>query len=391
MKKIYPLMLLAFTVTACVETTSSSILSSSLSPSSSGLPNGLEPIIPYSGCEVQTIDQDWVCTWADEFNGTTLNTDHWNIEVNGDGGGNQEAQFYRAENVAVADGNLVITAKRETFQNRFYTSGRINSRYKVDFRYGRVKFRAKLPGGRGTWAAVWMLPLFNRYGQWPNSGEIDILEYVGYEPGEVHTATHTKKFNHTKNNNPTFSRTIPGVETEFHEYEMIWLPGEIRIFADGVQYGLFRYVPQFNQDVPHQDVFPFHEDFFFIINLAIGGSWGGVQGIDTNIFPTQLLVDYLRVYQWDYALIDQRSPDPITGLATSQLKNTIHWNRGTDDTAVSKYALYLDGQFYREVNIHQFTFVGLEVNRTYEVAVQAIDFVGRTSPISNPISLTFGG
>ena len=389
MKKTYTLVLLAFTVTACLEPSSSDLLSSS-----TGLPNGIQPIIPYAGCEEQTLDQDWVCTWADEFNGTSLNQEHWNIEVNGDGGGNQESQFYRAENVSVEDGNLVITAKRETFQNRFYTSGRINSRYKVNFRFGRVKFRAKLPGGRGTWAALWMLPLFNRYGQWPNSGEIDILEYVGYEPGKVNTATHTKKFNHSNPvpfKNPLYTRSIPGVETEFHEYEMIWLPGEIRIFADGVQSGIFRYAPQFNQNNPHQDVFPFHEDFFFIINLAIGGSWGGAQDIDNNIFPTQLLVDYLRVYQWDYARVDQQAPNEIAGLVTSQLKNTIHWNRGTDDTAVSKYALYLDGQFYREANIHQFTFVGLEVNRTYEVAVQAIDFVGRTSPISKPINFTFGG
>ena len=405
MKKIYPLTLLLFTVTACVEassstlitsvseseTTSTSLASSSSLPSSSGLPNGIEPLIPFAGCGVQTVDNDWVCTWADEFDGETLNTNHWNVEVNGDGGGNQEAQYYRAENVTVEDGHLTITAKRENYLGKLYTSGRINSRYKFDTRFGRVVFRAKMPGGRGTWAAIWMLPLFNRYGQWPNSGEIDILEYVGYDPGTIYTATHTKKFNHTKNNNPSFKRDVAGIEDDFHEYEMIWMPGEILILVDGYQYGQFRYIPQFNQDVPHHEVFPFHEDFFFIINLAIGGNWGGIQGIDTTIFPTQLKVDYLRLYQLDHARIDQASPSVPTGLARSQLTNTIHWNRGQDDVAVSKYAIYLDGVMYREVNIHQFTFVGLEPNRTYQISVQSIDFVGRTSPLSDSISFTFGG
>ena len=416
MKKNISLIVVFMTLTACVESsipssesvvpsTSSSDVSSELSSTSSevsseasstssGVPNGLQPLVPFEGCGVQTLDNDWVCTWADEFDGDTLNPQHWNIEVNGDGGGNQEAQYYRSENVEVRDGNLVITGKRENYLGKFYTSGRINSRYRVDTRFGRVSFRAKMPGGRGTWAAIWMLPLFNRYGQWPNSGEIDILEYVGYQPGVAYTATHTKKFNHNNPfpfKNPVFSRSIPGIETEFHDYEMIWLPGEIRILADGVQYGTFRYAPQFNQDVPHQDVFPFQEEFYFVINLAIGGNWGGVEGIDATAFPTTLEVDYLRLYQLDYATIDKLPPNQPTRLVLSQLKNTIHWDRGIDDIAVHQYAIYLDGEFYRFAPIYQYTFFGLEVDRTYQVQVQAIDFAGRTSPLSEPVNLTFGG
>jgi beta-glucanase (GH16 family) len=375
-------MLLALTVTGCVEPSLSS---------SSGVPNGLQPLTPVEGCGVQTIDNQWVCVWADEFEGEALNTNHWNIEVNGDGGGNQEAQFYRAENIAVNEGTLKITGKRETFSNRSYTSGRINSRYKVNPQFGRVTFRAKMPAGRGTWAAVWMLPLFNRYGQWPNSGEIDILEYVGYDPGRVFSATHTTKFNHTKNNNPSGSRILVDPENTFYEYEMIWLPGEIRIFVEGNPYGTYRYVPQFNQDVPHDDVFPFQEEFYFIINLAIGGSWGGVEGIDPLAFPTVFEIDYLRLYQWDYASFDVAAPEVPGSLASSQLKNTIHWNRPEDDTWVSHYAIYLDGVRYREAKINQFTFVGLEANRTYQVQIEAIDFVGRTSPLTEPLAFTFGG
>lgn len=382
MKKIYAWTLLTLTLTACVDPTGSS--------SSAGVPNGLLPITPFEGCGVQSIDNQWVCTWSDEFNGDALNTEHWNVEVNGDGGGNQEAQYYRAENITVNDGSLKITAKKENYLGKTYTSGRINSRYKVNTQFGRITFRAKMPGGRGTWAAVWMLPLFNLYGQWPNSGEIDILEYVGYEPGRVFAATHTKKFNHTKNNNPSAFKELVDPENQFYEYEMIWLPGEIRILFEGNQYGVFRYVPQFNQDEPHQDVFPFHEDFYFIINLAVGGSWGGVEGIDSTIFPTTLEVDYLRMYQWDYANHDVLPPNTPTSLATARLKNTIHWNRPTDDTWVKEYAIYVDGVQHRIADIHQFTFTGLEVNRTYEVQVQAIDFVGRTSELSEPIDFTFG-
>jgi beta-glucanase (GH16 family) len=383
MKKIWPFTFIIFTVTACVNP--------SVSPSSSsGVPNGRLPLTAVEGCGVQTIDNQWVCTWTDEFNGDALLTDHWNVEVNGDGGGNQEAQYYRSENISVSDGTLKITAKRENYLGKQYTSGRINSRYKVNPQFGRVTFRAKMPAGRGTWAAVWMLPLFNRFGQWPNSGEIDILEYVGYDPGTVFSATHTTKFNHTKNNNPSASRVLVDPENQFYEYEMIWLPGEIRMFVEGNPYGTYRYVPQFNQDVPHDDVFPFQEEFYFIINLAVGGSWGGVQGIDPLAFPTVFELDYLRLYEWDYARYDLTNPEKPTALATSQLDNTIHWNRPTDDTWVSHYEIYLDGVKYRQAKINQFTFVGLEA-RDYQVQVEAVDFVGRTSPLSDAITFSFGG
>jgi beta-glucanase (GH16 family) len=329
--------------------------------------------------------------WADEFNGDSLNEDYWNVEVNTDGGGNQEAQAYRRENIQVQDGFLTITAKQESMLGKNYTSGRINSRYKVNTRYGRVSFRAKVPGGRGTWAAVWMLPLFNLFGQWPRSGEIDILEYVGYDQNRVFSALHTERFNHTKNNNLVMSQLVAGVEDDFFDFDMIWVPGEIRMLVDGRQYGLYRYSPQFNQDVPYHQVFPFYEEFYFIINLAIGGSWGGVQGIDNSIFPVQFQLDYLRLYQFDYATVDQTPPLTPTGLARSQLANTIHWQRGVDDTHVSRYAIYLDDVLYREVSPNQFTFVGLVNQQTYRVQIQAIDFGGRVSPLSEPLDFTFGG
>ena len=387
MKKVLPYASLVFILVACTDTPSSSMISSS---SSQSIPNGLLPLVANPSCPVQTIDDDWVCVWNDEFDGNELNQDNWNIEVNGDGGGNQEAQYYRAENVAVEDGMLAITAKQENYLGKSYTSGRINSKYKVDTKYGRVVFRAQMPGGRGTWAALWMLPLFNRYGQWPNSGEIDIVEYVGYEPGEVHTAIHTKKYNHNKNNNFSFTKEIDNVESIFVDYEMIWTPGTIRILADGYQYGQFNYTPQFNQDVEYHEAFPFDQEFFFILNVAIGGTWGGIEGIDNTIFPTTMFVDYVRLYHFDYASVDVLAPSTPTNLAKATiLPNTFHWNRAVDDYEIENYAIYLDGEFYRYANLNQFTFKTLTKNQTYTIEVQAIDFTGRMSEKTAPLEFTF--
>jgi beta-glucanase (GH16 family) len=382
MKKITPIFTLAFILSAC------------MLASCSGVPNGQLPLVPFTGCGVTHLDNNWVCTWADEFEGENLNPDYWNVEIDGQGGGNQEAQYYRQENITVANGKLAITAKQESFMGRQYTSGRINSRYKVATKFGRVTFRAKMPAGRGTWAAIWMLPLFNRYGQWPNSGEIDILEYVGYDPGKVFSATHTRKFNHNNNppfKNPSKSIAINEPENKYYEYEMRWLPGEIQMFVEGVNYGTYRYAPSFNQDVPHHHVFPFHEEFYFIINLAIGGNWGGIQGIDVEIFPTILEVDYIRLYQLDIARIDKLDPSAPNRLFNTLLKNTIHWDQGDDDIWVEKYNIFLDGKWHREVAINQATLTGLMVNQTYQVQIQSIDFAGRKSALSQPIDFTFLG
>jgi len=355
---------------------------------SMGLPNGLGPLTPVEGCGVGRIDDYWVCTWADEFDGDTLNSAHWNVEIDGNGGGNQELQYYRQENIAVQDGKLIITAKRENFSNRLYTSGRINSKYKVEMKYGRVSFRAKMPGGLGTWGAVWMLPTFNVYGGWPNSGEIDLLEYVGYSPNVVYGATHTQRFNHLLGNNPVSNRTIANAETEFHDFDMIWSPGLIRLLVNGNQFAQFQYTPQFNSAFPYEQVFPFDQDFHFIINLAVGGSWGGVQGVEPLDFPTTFEIDYIRMYQYDYALVDVEVPTTPINIAAAQFKNTIHWARSTDDGGVAYYEIFVDGSYYRKNDVNQFTFKTLNVNQTYNVQIRAVDFGGRVSSLSDGFSFT---
>ena len=135
-------------------------------------------LTPAQGCKVPYLDGGWVCTWVDEFELDQVDPFKWNYEVNDGGGGNNELQYYTRENTKVEDGILTITAKKESYLSREYTSSRITTHRKGDFKYGLFQIRAKNPVGRGTWPAIWMMPTTSRYGGWPRSGEIDIMEYV---------------------------------------------------------------------------------------------------------------------------------------------------------------------------------------------------------------------
>jgi len=393
MRKSLYLIISLMALTACGSSAFSSLEPSSEEPSStsasSELPNGLQPLIPYEGSLEPTIEGGWVAQWADEFNDTSLDSTKWNIEVNGDGGGNQELQYYRAENIALSEGNLVITAKKEYYLGKNYTSGRINTKYRMDTLYGRIKVRAKLPGGRGTWAAIWMMPLFNSYGTWPKSGEIDIMEYVGYDQGYIQSTIHTEKFTSSSGIQPMGRKYVADVEENFHDYELIWSPGNLKTYCDGEKFFEMSYVPQLNDEVPYYKAFPFDQEFFLILNLAIGGSWGGREGVDDSIFPVNMLVDYVRVFGFDYASYDQTAPSTPINLGIAEIKNTFHWNKAIDDYGVEKYAIYIDGQFSRYVKLNQFTLTGLNVGTIYSVQVQAIDFVGRTSPLSQSLSVSY--
>ncbi len=236
--------------------------------------------------------------WSDEFDGTALDTTYWTYEVNGNGGGNNELQYYTRDNTLVSDGTLKIIAKLEDYDGHDYTSSRIVTRNKFDFKYGKVEVRAILPGGRGTWPAVWMMPTNSVYGGWPNSGEIDIMEYVGYDHGKIFGSIHTEAFNHkihTQKGGVYYG--IDDMDTTFHTYSIEWLPDQIRYYVDGDLYYTFN--PNSYASCPDSEEWPFNKDFYLIMNVAIGGDWGGVQGVDDSIFPVQMEVDYIRVYQAD--------------------------------------------------------------------------------------------
>ena len=249
---------------------------------------------------------DWQLVWSDEFNRNgSPDPSKWNLEEGFIA--NQELQFYtsRKENVHVADGKLIIEARRESVPNpgyeagsrhwarsrqqAEYTSARVRTFGKADWKYGRFVMRAKLPSGRGTWPAFWMLGSDCDKLGWPACGEIDIMEYVGYDPGVVHANIHTKARNHVLKNNKGGKVAVPDAETAFHDYVLEWTPAKMDFFVDEKLF--FTYTKEAGQDL-----WPFDKPYYLILNLAVGGSWGGQKGVDTSQFPARYEIDYVRVY-----------------------------------------------------------------------------------------------
>lgn len=231
--------------------------------------------------------------WADEFDGNGLpDPKKWDYQAGGDGWGNSELQFYtkaRQENARVEKGNLVITARKEEFQGRKYTSARLVSKGRGDWTYGYIEIRAKLPRGKGTWPAIWMLASDGK-GGWPQSGEIDIMEHVGFDPGRIHASIHTKAFNHLAGTQKTATIMTPDAMDAFHTYAIHWTSQFVQAFVDGK--------PYFRFDNPKKSVaeWPFDSPFYLLLNVAVGGTWGGKEGVDDSIWPQAMLVDFVRVY-----------------------------------------------------------------------------------------------
>ena len=230
--------------------------------------------------------------WQDNFDGTTVDATKWTFETGGNGWGNNELQYYTpGNNSKIEAGKLIIEAKKETNSGKEYTSSRMISKGKGDFLYGRFEIRAKLPKGRGTWPAIWMLATDNTYGTWPSSGEIDIMEHVGYDPERVHFSIHTTAYNHSRNTQKSDNRMVPGALDDFHLYRCDWTPYAVRGYIDDKL--MFEF---FNQNNGFT-VWPFNKKFFMILNIAVGGNWGGAQGVDNTIFPARMEIDYVRAYK----------------------------------------------------------------------------------------------
>jgi len=237
--------------------------------------------------------------WSDEFKYTGQpDSTKWNYDL-GDGcpslcgWGNSELEFYTndAKNVRVENDKLIIEAHHDSIGGKAYTSTRIKSKFKGDWLYGRIEVKAKLPLGRGTWPAIWMLSTDWKYGGWPASGEIDIMEHVGYDPGVVHGTIHTETFNHHKQTQKEGKITIADAQTEFHVYAIDWLEDRIDFYVDEKMY---HSVSKGSNDTFNE--WPFDQRFHLIMNIAVGGGWGGTQGIDDSIWPQKMEVEYVRVY-----------------------------------------------------------------------------------------------
>ena len=242
----------------------------------------------------------WQLVWADEFDYNGLpDPAKWRYDVGGDGWGNQELQYYterRNKNAQVENGLLIIEARRERWKGSQYTSARLITKGKGDWTYGRFEVRAKLPAGRGAWAAIWMLPSVEEFGPWPNGGEIDIMEQVGFEPQLVHASVHTKSYHHSLGTQKTAQIEIPTAPTEFNIYAVEWTPEEIRGYVNQQQFFTFKNERLTNPAADYQQ-WPFNQPFHMILNIAVGGTWGGARGVDQRIWPQRMEVDYVRVYQ----------------------------------------------------------------------------------------------
>ncbi|WP_260600026.1 glycoside hydrolase family 16 protein [Sphingomonas endolithica] len=239
-------------------------------------------------------------SWADEFDGTAVDQKKWRFDTafNKTGWFNNEKQYYakdRPENTRLADGRLVIEARREALSTMPDWGGQGYSSAKLvatkPTRYGFYEIRAKLPCARGAWPAIWMLP---QSGKWPEMGEIDIMEMVGHDANVIHATLHTGLFNHVKGTQRGAQRTIPTACTEFHRYQMDWTADSITIGVDDRAYMRVR-----NDQAGGHGAWPFDKPFNLILNLAIGGDWGGAKGIDDTALPQRIEVDYVRL--WDSA------------------------------------------------------------------------------------------
>lgn len=252
---------------------------------------------------------DWKLVWGDEFNTPGApDAAKWNAEKGFIR--NQEAQYYagvRAENARVEDGRLILEARREDYPNpefkpggkrwsetrekAEYTSASLTTYGKASWSHGRVEVRAKLPGGRGTWPAIWMLGDNRREAGWPKCGEIDIMENVGFDPLIVHANIHTEKYNHVRKTNKGNKIEVDAPDGQFHVYSVEWDTNEMKFSVDGKVYFTYQ------NEKSGLAAWPFDQPFYLILNVAIGGSWGGQKGIDPAIFPRRMEVDWVRVYQ----------------------------------------------------------------------------------------------
>jgi beta-glucanase (GH16 family)/glycerophosphoryl diester phosphodiesterase len=258
-----------------------------------------EPELVLERMKVSPVSNGWKLIWSDEFHVAGLpDTSKWAFGTGGGGFGNNEKQFYMEnslENSFIADGILHLVAHKKDHENSRYTSAKLITYQKFGFQYGKVEVRAKLPKGKGTWPAIWMLPesLREKKEKWPSSGEIDIMEHVGKDPNVVHTSLHTGLYNHIKKTQISHSDIVENADETFHKYGMEWTENDITFLIDDKVF--FQSSKGQDGRITTNEGWPFDKIYYLILNLAIGGNWGGP--IDDSIFPAEMQIDFVRVFQ----------------------------------------------------------------------------------------------
>lgn len=236
---------------------------------------------------------EWRLAWADEFDRDGLpDPSRWTYEVGVVR--NREAQYYtraRPENARVEGGRLVIEARREAWEGRDWTSASLITLGRMHVRHGRILIRAKLPSGRGTWPALWTMGVHEPMRPWPLRGEIDIMEMVGFDPDVIHTTVHTEAYNHRRGNQRSAKFRLPGASEKFHDYAVNVRPDRVEFEVDGQ----IRFVYP-KEPGAGTESWPFDAPQYLLMNIAIGGTWGGHKGIDDQLRSARMEVDFVRVY-----------------------------------------------------------------------------------------------
>lgn len=241
--------------------------------------------------------EEWKLVWQDHFNNDGLpDSNLWVYDTEGNeaGWGNKEAQHYtdsRLENAKVEEGKLKITAINEEWGDKQFTSARLMT--KADWKYGRVEVRAKLPSARGTWSAIWMMPGGWSFhdGNWPDVGEIDIMEHVGHDLGVIHASAHSKDYQWQRGTQKTGVINVPNVSSEFNSYVLEWDDKTMKTYVNDSLYFAYE-----NEGLG-ESKWPYDKPFYLILNVAVGGAWGNVEGIDTTAYPQTMEIDYVKVFQ----------------------------------------------------------------------------------------------
>ena len=242
---------------------------------------------------------EWKLVWSDEFEGAAIDTSYWTYDLGDWGWGNNELQYYTeadTTNARLENGALVIEARKAGSGNG-WTSARLTTREKLSFLYGKIEFRAKVPSGRGNWAAGWTLgDDYVDELSWPYCGEIDILESVGFEMddltgnGKAHASAHSGAYYFKLGNQPTGIIDVENMNNAYHQYSVEWTPGWIKAYVDDSLYITY-------DDTSTDLSWPFDRPQNIILNLAMGGGWGGAHGVDENLTSQKMIIDYVRVYE----------------------------------------------------------------------------------------------
>ena len=254
-----------------------------------------EPELLFKEIAKSPVTKGMKLVWSDEFNYVGLpDSSKWNYGIGGSGWGNHEKQFYTdadSSNAMVKNGLLSIIARKEKHENSDYTSARLLTKGKAEWTYGFVEIRAKLPAGVGLWPAGWMLGSNADEVGWPKCGEIDIMEHVGYKKDSLFGTVHTEAYNHRNNTQKGKIIFLDHPYSEFHTYALKWTPEKMEFLLDGNVY--FQFANEHKTDAE----WPFDKPFYLLLNMAVGGDFGGKEGVDDSVFPAVYQVDYVRIFQ----------------------------------------------------------------------------------------------